>query len=287
VNRSLQIHQLFHGYRRGHEQLAASTKLSHTDSDLVTRLSDLSGTLVSGFTFESYVTMYPLPSSQFYAVALTRPDPSAPRAGCVLTHTLLVDMDDWATIPVPRGISSLFADSTAVPNHMVSTLSYIPCAPLVNGHPGAISQEDEDFVVRYFGEGIRPIIWFEAEDANEKLWAIVAGLWPALRRSFSACTLSLQPRTMGKRMFDVMFAPRVASARFSRLSTDHFIGSSEVNREPWQHEFAMQLFGGLSAGPESNLFNAALDDNPMSVRKLFLFQELWKRRTSALRRAST
>jgi hypothetical protein len=276
VSGPLEIHQLFHGYRRGHEQLAASVKLSRPDSDLVTRLSDLSGTLVSGFAFESYVTMYPLPSAQSYAVALTRPDPSAPRPGCVLTHTLLVGMDDWAILPSPVEISSLFADSTTVPDDPISPLKYIPNAYSLRNKP-LISQEDEDFVARYFGEGIRPIVWFDAPTASDRLWGIIAGLWPALRLSFAGCTLCLQPRTLDKRMFDVMFAPRIASSRFSRLSPDHFVGSPEVFREPWHREFAVQLFGHLPANPEITLFGAALDDDPTSIRKLFLFQDLWSR----------
>ncbi len=272
----LEIHQLFHGYRRGHEQLAASVKLSRADSDLVTRLSDLSGTLVSGLAFESYITMYPVPSAQSYAVALTRPDPSAPRPGCVLTHTLLVGMDDWAILPSPVEISSLFANSTTVPDDPIPPLRYVPKAYSLRNEP-PISKEDEDFVARYFGEGIRPIVWFDAPTAADRLWGIIAGLWPALRRSFAGCTLCLQPRTLGKRMFDVMFAPRITSSRFSRLSADHFVGSPEVFKEPWHHEFAVQLFGRLPANPENTLFGAALDDDPTSIRKLFLFQDLWSR----------
>jgi hypothetical protein len=277
VKRSLQIHQLFHGYRRGHEQLSASTKLDRPDSDLVTRLSDLSGTLLSGISFTSYLTIYPLPSSQFYAVAMTLPDPTVPRAGCVFTHTLLLDMNDWATLPVPKDIISLFVDSTAVPDKPVSVLNYTPPHISANDQSGTISPEDVDFIARYFGEGIRPIIWIDAPSANDKLWAIVAGLWPSLRRSFSACTLCLQPRTLETRMFDLMFAPRVASPRFSRLSKDHFIGSPELTKEPWQHEFATQLFGGLCTSPHRDVFHDSLNDDPTSIRKLFLFQELWER----------
>lgn len=272
----MRIHQLYHGYRRGHEQLAASTKLSQADSDEITRLSDLSGTPLSGFTFESYLSMYPLPSTRFYALAMTRPDRSTPRAGCVLTHTLLFEMEDWSTLPAPKEISSLFFKTAAVPD-AISILDHTPGSSIEHSQTYAVSPEDEDFVVRYFGEGIRPIIWLDASDPDTKLWAIVTGLWPALRRSFSACTLCLQPRSVQGRMFDLMFAPRAAGSRFSRLSADHFIDSSPLPREPWQNDFAMQLFGGGIVDPESKLLTTSLDDNPSSIRKIFLFRELWKR----------
>ena len=150
-------------------------------------------------------------------------------------------------------------------------LRYVPKAYSLRNEP-PISKEDEDFVARYFGEGIRPIVWFDAPTAADRLWGIIAGLWPALRRSFAGCTLCLQPRTLGKRMFDVMFAPRITSSRFSRLSADHFVGSPEVFKEPWHHEFAVQLFGRLPANPENTLFGAALDDDPTSIRNYSCFR---------------
>jgi hypothetical protein len=89
------IDQVLHGYRHGHQELAASTRLSETDSELVTRLSDLSGSLAGIAEFDSYVTAYPLLSGKYYAIGKTWQDEEAPRAGCLLTHTLLVPMHLW------------------------------------------------------------------------------------------------------------------------------------------------------------------------------------------------
>jgi len=179
-------------------------------------------------------------------------------------------------LPAPKEISSLFFETAVVPD-AISVLDYTHGRSIEHPQTSTVSPEDEDFVGKYFGEGIRPIIWFDASDPNAKLWAIVTILWPALRRSFSACTLCLQPRSLQGRIFDVMFAPRAASSRFSRLSADHFIDSSPLTREPWQNEFAMQLSAGGFVDPESKLLTSALDDNPSSIRKTFLFRELWKR----------
>ena len=91
----LHVHQLLHGYKNGHELLAGSVKLAQSDAELVARLSDLSGTLQNDIHFYPYLSVYPLPSENYYAIARTWLDNDAPRSGCVLTHTLLVRMGDW------------------------------------------------------------------------------------------------------------------------------------------------------------------------------------------------
>src|SRR5947207_14743215 len=89
------VEQLLHGYRRGHEQLGGSISLRVEDAELITRLSDLSGSLSGAPSFSSYLTVYPLPSATYFAVAKTRPDVDDPRAGCVLTLMLLVLASSW------------------------------------------------------------------------------------------------------------------------------------------------------------------------------------------------
>src|SRR5437868_6855758 len=102
-----QIHQLLHGYRRGHQLLASSMNLPIGLSELVTRLSDLSGLLMGDAEFEPYLTSYPLPGSDFYALAKTWPDHQASRSGCVLTHTLLIPQETWASASDPRAFAHL------------------------------------------------------------------------------------------------------------------------------------------------------------------------------------
>ncbi|HXO71602.1 MAG TPA: hypothetical protein VN838_21795, partial [Bradyrhizobium sp.] len=84
-----------HGYRSGHQLLAASIKLSREDQDTVDRLSDMAGPLQPGETFSPYLTSYPLPGGTHYVLARTWQDLAAPRAGCVLTRSLFVPMPMW------------------------------------------------------------------------------------------------------------------------------------------------------------------------------------------------
>jgi hypothetical protein len=48
------VDQQLHGYKGGHHLLAASIRLSRDDQDLIDRLSDLSGPLDPGQTFDPY-----------------------------------------------------------------------------------------------------------------------------------------------------------------------------------------------------------------------------------------
>ena len=106
--KAVQVHQLLHGYRRGHRLLSGSISLSQEQIELVTRLSDLSGLLTNDTTFDEYITSYPLPNSNFYALARTWPDNQASRDGCIITHTLLIPKDTWGTVLEPRNFTKLF-----------------------------------------------------------------------------------------------------------------------------------------------------------------------------------
>jgi hypothetical protein len=148
------VEQLLHGYRRGHEQLGGSVRLKPADAELVTRLSDLSGSLTGGLSFDSYLTAYPLPSRSYYAIAW--PDTEAPRAGCVLTHTLLIAMSDWESMQNPSVLKSLFArPENRTPKRLEESLFI--------GTSNAESPPELDafdmnsaiaFSSRFFGEGL-------------------------------------------------------------------------------------------------------------------------------------
>ena len=281
-----EVQQLVHGYRRGHEQLAGSIRLSARDADLSARLSDLSGSLSGAPVFDSYLTVYPLPSGDYFALGRTWLDPTASRAGCVLTHTLLVPMAVWLVLEEPRVLDSLFAlpsvDSISGFDAELADPMQLPAksVPDVDGDEGTLVT----FVRRYFEEGKRPVVWVGQRNPEDILWPLLRGLWPKLRAKFSACTLCLQPRALEERPFDVMFAPAAAYPRFQRIGADHCIDATlgygttqpNVGIEPWTNAWAAHLFGrgrdrqGVS---ESDLW-VQLDGEPTAIRRLFLFKEI-------------
>jgi hypothetical protein len=283
---AVRVQQLLHGYRSGHGEISASLRLPNRDSDLVTRLSDLSGSLSSGLQLDSYLTVYPLPSREFFAVARTWADPDAPRAGCVLTHTLLFPVDVWVAYKNVRSVSSLFRNPRSAPDHDFTEA--IALAPRSAAGPQMDLDVDPSasrhFVSRYFGKGIRPIVWFQTDQPDEILWRLLEHLWPRLRAVFSCCTFSLQQRTLEEGPFDLLFAPFAVYSRFTKLSPEHLIepGAARKNppSEPWSDYWAKTLFApgrGLPmAENELQVWNE-LGEDPTAVSKLFLIQELRQR----------
>lgn len=279
------VHQLLHGYRGGHGQIAGSIKLPGRDSDLITRLSDLSGSLSSGLQIEPYLTVYPLPSRQFFAIARTWPDLEAPRAGCVLTHTLLIPTDAWATLHDVRSIDSLFRNPHASPDYNFADPVYLR-ARSSHATPQDIKLDllrARAFVSRYFGQGLRPIVWFNASEPEEYLWRLLEHLWPKLRSSFSSCTFSLQQRVLHDRPFDLLFAPSIVYARFTKLSPDQLIEPTAERKvpssdiEPWSEYWARAFFSanpGLPTNESELPIWSELSEDPTAVRKLSLVHEL-------------
>ncbi len=282
---SAQIHQALHGYRSGHGQIAASVNLAVRDSELITRLSDLSGSLSSGLQVEPYLTVYPLPSGNFFAVARTWPDLEAPRAGCVLTHTLLIPALVWAELDNVSSLDSLFRNPRLHPEYsFTKTINSFP--DVKESFSGSFKLDlsgSRAFVSRYFGQGLRPIIWFNAGEPEEYLWRLMGHLWPKLRTAFSCCTFSLQQRALQDRPFDLLFAPSAVYSRFTKLSAEHLIEPTlerktlAADAEPWSQYWAEALFSSKPGLPtnESELpLWTELGEDPTAVRKLSLAHEL-------------
>jgi hypothetical protein len=281
----VQAHQLLHGYRGGHGQIAASVKLTDRDSELITRLSDLSGSLSSGLRLDTYLTVYPLPSRRFFAAARTWPDPEAPRAGCVVTHTLLIPVEFWATFTNVRSVNGFFRNPHAAPEYDFSEpfdlLSEMDGLPLDNAEIDVTASKT--FVSRYFGRGLRPIVWFNAGEPEEYLWRLLEHLWPKLRCAFSCCTLSLQQRTLEEGPFDLLFAPSAVYSRFTKLSPEHLIEPAlgrkgkQMVVEPWCQYWAEAFFSpkrGLPSSEREIPIWTELTEDPTAVRKLSLVHEL-------------
>src|SRR4051812_48033964 len=97
VRTPIEIHQTLHGYRDGHELLAASLPLTGPSRRTMLALSDLSGD-GSPRGFGEYLTGYPLEDAGLYALARTWYAPEMSRPGCVWTHTVLVGLRDLGTL---------------------------------------------------------------------------------------------------------------------------------------------------------------------------------------------
>lgn len=88
------LHQYMAGYDRGHYLRTFTTDLDPIDRYVAERLSDLSGYVPVGVSVPPYLTICPLPTSEWYTIQGTWYDDRCERSGCVLSHGLLVPAKD-------------------------------------------------------------------------------------------------------------------------------------------------------------------------------------------------
>ncbi|MGH9498158.1 MAG: hypothetical protein ACRD3L_03370 [Terriglobales bacterium] len=238
---AVRIEQQCHGYKSGHQLLAASTRLPRGDQDVVDRLSDVSGPLRPAETFDPYLTAYPLPSGSFYALARTWQDLKAPRAGCVLTRSLLVPMAVWEAIEFPASLIELLmpVDKQEI---AVASIEFDQHPVQL---PKIVSKTAIALVEALFLESRKPIVLFDEMESTLIAERLLSAFWPAMRRVFSLCTMALSPRSVSGTPFDLMFAPRGARSRFSEWKGRIVEASSareELNRHRWTAVTAKHIF---------------------------------------------
>ena len=275
------VHQQLHGYRKGHQILSTSLALDGGDQDTVDRLSDLAGRLRPGQVFEPYLTTYPLPSGTHYVVARTFQDLQAPRSGCVLTRSVLVPMPAWLGLRTLVGVLEVLVP--VEPGEQVGTLE----VTVSRGSVAPAEVRDgriDELVQALFLEEERPVVVFDAPEAELIANRLLMALWPTLRRRFSVCTLALGPRRLGERDFDLVFAPAGARSRFAgdeyrRIGARGSGGGGQVHR--WAGPTAVEIFRseepGLAAKDALGLLEGDDRGDRAAVRMVLLWHELASR----------
>ena len=290
------VHQLLHGYKRGHQLLSGSIKLDSQSDELVTRLSDLSGSMAFDLEVRPYLTCYPLPNLKYYAVGKTWLDTSAPRTGCVLTHTLLIPIESWISNTTPSIFRNLI-DKPASSNDTERYRRALEIDEKTFDSRIPTFQIDSDFttefIYRFFGEGISPIVWFTEINAEEYFWKFAESFWPQLRGQFACCTFCLQPRFLDDRLFNLMLAPLSAYSRFQQIPRESIIDRKDLlfssrpqttKSEPWLRKWVRQITepSALSNQFEDDIHDemtqlgSFLNSDPTAIKKLYLVQELRK-----------
>jgi hypothetical protein len=237
----VRIEQQSHGYKSGHQLLATSVRLVRGDQDVVDCLSDISGPLRPAETFDPYLTAYPLPSGSFYVLARTWQDLMAPRAGCVLTRSLLVPMVDWEAVEFPASL----IERLALVDRQETVVRSIEFDPYPIQLPRVASKRTTALVEALFLENRKPIVLFDEIDPTLISERLLGAFWPGMRRVFSLCTLALSPRSVSGKPFDLMFAPRNARSRFSQWDgriIEASSGREEISRHRWTTVTAKHIF---------------------------------------------
>lgn len=274
------IHHQLHGYRSGHQLLRSSVRLDRRDQELIDRLSDMAGPLRPGETFFPYLSCYPLPSEEYYVLSRTRQDIEAPRAGCVITQTILIPMNHWESeVNLSRLIEILDTDiSGDAP--IVSDESSPARLPVVNGNflP--------ELFEALFLEKRSPIVVFAAEQVEALTVRLLSALWPAMRKKFSVCTHSLAPRMLMGRPFDLLFAPKAARSRFTEWNGRRVDASGKETqaRHRWTSALIHRVCESQNPSlmsPEAKRLLAKDNGDESALRLTLLWEELLEKSESS------
>lgn len=208
----LSFAQTLHGYDQGHRLLACGGDVDENELGQLDRLSDLSGYVPLGTSFDHYYTGFPC--GRYYAFACTWPDIRATRAGTVLTHTLLLPVeyldnlhDLWALTGHRRPESALDQKPYSVPLSLDPTRAH-------QAPPSPSPARAAEMIALWFGQEDRPVLWTEnggALDVVRYLWSL---LWPEARKLFSFCTFALQVRYLRREPFGLLILPSSAIGSF-------------------------------------------------------------------------
>jgi hypothetical protein len=217
---ALRVEQSLHGYRDGHELLASSCELPPEARRAMLVLSDLSGEdLVKGF--RRYLTGYPVPGTQLYAVACTWYATEMKRPGCVWTHSLLFLRD---ALSAPQ-LRSVLDESFRRPSGPKDLAAYTNRLEVGDGGPLPTKRLPDvsiglaqEILQALYGEHSRPIVLL-AEDSRRfegLVLAIWERQWSSLKSTFAFSTGSLDFRTLGDASFDLQIVPERHSKRIAR-----------------------------------------------------------------------
>ncbi len=274
------IHHQLHGYRSGHQLLRSSVRLDRRDQELIDRLSDMAGPLRPGETFSPYLSCYPLPSEEYYVLSRTRQDMGAPRAGCVITQTILVPMDYWESeVNLSRLIEIL--DTEVSGDAPIASDESSPARlPVVNG------SFLPELLEALFLEKRSPIVVFAAEQVEALTVRLLSALWPAMRKKFSVCTHSLAPRMLMGRPFDLLFSPKAARPRFTEWNGRRVDASGKETqaRHRWTSALIHRVCESQNPSlmsPEAKRLLAKGNGDESALRLTLLWEELLEKSESS------
>ena len=251
MSRGFEFQQQIHGYQSGHGLLGGTIKLGREDQDLVDRLSDIAGPIRPSEAFDPYLTLYPLPSEEYFVVARTWQDQDVPRAGCVLTRSAFIPMADWGSDANVLGIVQALSKPDRAQRTDVLNVDPLRLDPETTRFPSAEDLRLPELVEALFLESRRPIVMFGLENAEVIDLRIVSALWPSRRRSFASCTWCLGPRKLKGRDFDLVFAPTDARGRFSDWNGRRIEVAAKPN--PGRHRWTPDLVAAIFLEQEPTL----------------------------------
>ena len=249
----IRIDQALFGYREGHRLLQASRKFVSTTERSLLTLTDMSGPrMVEGF--EEYVSGYPVPGEETYAVVKTWYAPEMERPGCVWSHALIIQNSDVGKIRMLVDLLALFRRPLhGDTNYLDYYLRPVPSSQSAVWHsvPDVRVADAEAVVAALYGNEEKPVVIpsLDSRSFESMVLEVWSQQWPALRAAFRFCTGSLSSRTFAGQTFDLQVIPQKLLGELRRNPTAYVFqsmpaaeGSSQV--APWVRAGAIDLSGG-------------------------------------------
>lgn len=272
----MSLNYQIHKYKNGHQLIAGTAQLDRLDQDTVDRLSDISGQLRPGELFDPYYTCYPLPTKKYFVVAKTWQDLTAPRAGCVLTKSIIVPMDTWAN---SNKIGEIFNGLQKANFDLIFPV--INLEVNIGSLPPVFNAPVEELIEALFLEKRKPILIFDSQEQLTIVERLYTVFWPAIRKEFASCTFTLSPRSVNNRPFDLLFTIGNMRSRFSDWNgrrIDGALGGRKEARHRWTNDLAGRVF--KDAAPalynknEFSLLGSTETSDESALRLSLLWDEL-------------
>jgi hypothetical protein len=252
-NQEIRIDQALFGYREGHRLLQASRKFVPTTERNLLTLTDMSGPrMVEGF--EEYVSGYPVPGEESYAVVKTWYAPEMERPGCVWSHALVVRNEDIGAIVDIYSLVALFQrPEYGDADYLNSYVRPVRPSPFTSraSTPQFSVADAEVILAALYGNEEKPLL-IPARDSHfleDLILRVWSQQWPALRGAFRFCSGSLSSRTLGGQTFDLQVIPQKLVPELRRNPTGYLVQSIPApeplpDAEPWLKVGALDLARG-------------------------------------------
>jgi GTPase-associated protein 1, N-terminal domain type 1 len=206
---TLQIDQALYGYQDGHRLLASSVELPPQADRAILPLSD-GPDLQVGVPPRGFLSGYPVPDSDRFALSRTWPAPEMRRPGCVWTHVLLIANQDLAAIEDPLGLERYFQRPEGPEPDLSSYRQPIPVSSAADS--GSIAEAPssgsaEALLFWLYAQSDPVVLLGEGLAASEhQMLALWGQQWSELRRRFSFTSIATTREVSG-RPFDLRIIP--------------------------------------------------------------------------------
>jgi hypothetical protein len=169
-------------------------------------MSDLAGPRQSS-GFDAYLTGFPIPTMNSYAIARTWLAPEMPRPGCVWTHTVLIPFRELPNVDV-LDLSQLHRRPEFPPD-LTYYRDAIALRTNLSRNWATVGKPDAAILQTLY-EHPQQAVWVASLNSAEyepQTLAMWAQGWPDLKKRLSFSTGSLSPRLLGGRLLDLNIIP--------------------------------------------------------------------------------